>query len=540
MSYFTPPPSGNWNGSMPFGQNHGANGQVHHHHNPQFSQHQQPQQAMPNPMLMMMTMYQQMQNVAPPASRSQLPTPATEAQKPFVPMDEHKLAQVLFQQTTSGVTYKAAIETMHGFDGYAAYAWKDFYLEHKQKVDRIVDDYKAHAIRPSVRLEERPNDVKRELSASVSLSAKEEQQQQRKKSKEGSNPPKASKEKDKGKVKSRAREEVSISSASRRKTFNSLSVTPADNLLALVPPGVAIDAHTGLPAAPSKRPTAPTSVISKGFRGRGNAYTEEDTAFFYQLAAWELANNPNATKGSICELLSELAPHHSALSWRTFWGRHEDVADKMLMLSELSDVDREERIRAWKNDGTTAAASTASGRATKKVSYAESSSESEVEEIAESDSHENDSSDDDAEDDEDEDAIGSTDDEENALGTSGTLFTAAEMRVLAKHIASVPGWFKGQKDWSGFVDKYSQRTAASWREYYRRRQKEVDEAARKYMKRAKRAAESNSVHQQRGRPSWASTGSGRPPSSEERSHKRKHPNEQSENGQKRARSDDTE
>lgn len=99
---------------MPFGQSHGANGQVHNHHNPQFSQHQQPQQNMPNPMLMMMTMYQQMQNVGPPAPRSQLPTPVTETQKPFVPMDEHKLAQVLFQQTASGVSYKAAIETMHG------------------------------------------------------------------------------------------------------------------------------------------------------------------------------------------------------------------------------------------------------------------------------------------------------------------------------------------------------------------------------------------------------------------------------------------
>lgn len=132
-----------------------------------------------------------------------------------------------------------------------------------------------------------------------------EPQQQRKKSKESSNPPKPSKDKYKGKARNRAKEEVSIST-SRRKTFNSLSVTPADNLLALVPSGVAIDAHTGLPAAPSQRPAAPTSVVAKGFKGRGNAYTEEDTAFFYQLVAWELANDPDATKGSICEVLSEL------------------------------------------------------------------------------------------------------------------------------------------------------------------------------------------------------------------------------------------
>lgn len=254
----------------------------------------------------------------------------------------------------------------------------------------------------------------------------------------------------------------------------------------------------------------------------------------------------------------------------------------MLMLSELSDADREERIQAWKNDGTVTVTSTASGRATKKVSYAESSSESEVEEKTESDFLENDSTDDDAEDDEDEDAIGSTDDEEEALGSSGKLFTPAEMRVLAKHIASVPGWFKGQRDWSGFVDKVigsrdnfaeavntntllvhsthssimagilSKKTERSVCISYHfvrlyvtvscltKFRTVVDEAARKYMKRAKRAANSNSVHQQRGRPSWASTGSGRPPSSEEGPHKRKFVNEHSENGLKRARSDDTE
>lgn len=112
MSYYTPPPSGNWNGTMPFAQSHGANGQAHHH-NSQFPQHQQSQQNMPNPMLMMMTMMSQMQNV-PPAPRPQHQTPVTETQKPFVPMDAHKLAQVLFQQTASGVSYKSAIETMHG------------------------------------------------------------------------------------------------------------------------------------------------------------------------------------------------------------------------------------------------------------------------------------------------------------------------------------------------------------------------------------------------------------------------------------------
>ncbi len=128
----------------------------------------------------------------------------------------------------------------------------------------------------------------------------------------------------------------------------------------------------------------------------------------------------------------------------------------MIMLSELSDADREERIRSWKSDGTVS--STTGGRPTKKVSYAESSSEEEEEEKSESEFLADDLSDEDAEDDEDEDAIGSTDDDE-VLGQPGSQFTQAEMRILAKHIASVPGWFKGSRDWTGFVDKV---VGSSW------------------------------------------------------------------------------
>ena len=96
-------------------------------------------------------------------------------------------------------------------------------------------------------------------------------------------------------------------STSSRRTMNSLSVTPSSILLQNVPSAVPIDPYTDLPSTPSERPTPPVVEQVKGQKGRGNAYTEEDTVFFFKLVAWELANNDNATKGSICELLNELA-----------------------------------------------------------------------------------------------------------------------------------------------------------------------------------------------------------------------------------------
>ena len=123
----------------------------------------------------------------------------------------------------------------------------------------------------------------------------------------------------------------------------------------------------------------------------------------------------------------------------------------MLLLSEISDGEREGVIRSWKTGGPVQSGSVSTNdRARKKVSYTEDS-ESDSEPLTEA-STDNDSDDGDDDEDEDEDAVGSTDDDQE-LGEAGTPFGPAEIRAIAKHIAATPGWFKGQKDWSDFTEK---------------------------------------------------------------------------------------
>ncbi|KAH8120205.1 hypothetical protein DFH11DRAFT_1499951 [Phellopilus nigrolimitatus] len=291
-------------------------------------------------------------------------------------------------------------------------------------------------------------------------------------------------------------------SASRRRTLNSLSSTPSLGLLASVPPSVPIDSHTGLPASPSRSPSPPVAAP-------GQKYTDDDAVFFFKRIAYDLSRNPEHNKASLCDMLAKKAPHHSALSWKTYWIRHEDVADKMLLLTQLDDQDREEVIRSWKTGISVTANGTGnqSRKQAKKVNYQENSesgsgsdSESDGSESAYSEEVSND------EDEDGDDAVGSTDDDEE-LGVAGSPFTTAECRVLAKHIAIVPDWFRGYKEWDDFTSTYTQRTPASWKEFYRRRSKDVDALAKKYIKRAKKQ---QTVAAQRGRPSWARRGSSKP------------------------------
>ena len=104
--FFTPPPTANWSGPPHLaGPNHPAVPPGN------YTQQQQQQQ-----MIMMMSMMQQMHAPPPPppplGSKPQAAT--SDPSRPSIPMDEQKIAQVLFQQTAKGLTYKSAIESMHG------------------------------------------------------------------------------------------------------------------------------------------------------------------------------------------------------------------------------------------------------------------------------------------------------------------------------------------------------------------------------------------------------------------------------------------
>ena len=83
-----------------------------------------------------------------------------------------------------------------------------------------------------------------------------------------------------------------------RRTMNSLSSAPSNDLLSDVPPAVPIDAYTGLPAAPSRSPSPPPPGIN-------SRYTEADTIFFYKRVAYDLKKNPELTKNACCDILGQ-------------------------------------------------------------------------------------------------------------------------------------------------------------------------------------------------------------------------------------------
>ncbi|KAI5123548.1 hypothetical protein M0805_003368 [Coniferiporia weirii] len=502
MSYFTPPPTAGapWPRTAQFPQPQpGMTMQPPALSQPALSPSNLQQQ---NPMFAMMAMMQQMHSLPQTFSQQhaqQAAAPVSEPQKMPMPQasDNSLIAQILYEQTKRGLTYKAALESLHGHNGIAAYAWKDHFLENKQVVDDLVNKIRAHASSVS-RVKHEPhtssstvqdarNRDSREVNKIRSHSKERATGKEKPKEVTPTLPTKAKREngadREKPKVKAKEFESEGLS----RRTLNSLSSTPAQSLLVLVPPGVPIDHHTGLPAAPPRSPSPPVA-------NPGQKYTDQDEIFFFKRIAYDLARDPDLSKASLCDILAEKAPHHSSLSWRTYWTRKDDVADKMLFLTQLDDEDREKAIQSWKTGTSVTADNASRPRKARRVTYKESSDSESSGSRSES-THSQGKKD---SDDNDEDAVGSTDDDEE-LGEAGTPFTIAETRVLAKHIATVPDWYKGHREWDTFCSTYTQRTPASWKEFYRRKTKDIDVLAKRYIRRTKKE---RSVSVQRGRPSW--------------------------------------
>ena len=88
-------------------------------------------------------------------------------------------------------------------------------------------------------------------------------------------------------------------SNSRRSTINSLTA-PAPVFGNRLP---APNAEIKIPDPPSRSPSPPTNIIPH--RGRGNKYTQEDRDFFIKFVGWRLKQDPTLSRQDICDLLSQ-------------------------------------------------------------------------------------------------------------------------------------------------------------------------------------------------------------------------------------------
>ncbi|KDR85349.1 hypothetical protein GALMADRAFT_53006 [Galerina marginata CBS 339.88] len=407
--------------------------------------------------------------------------------------DEPILLTKLLSAARRKESYKDALNSLHGKNGHSASLWKDYYLDHRERLDGWITmclqkeqegDRSSTGARgfqrsassdvdrvksiPTIK-KPSPASFKREPSphasySRVSISAPSIKRPQRKS--DQSTPPLG---KDQG----------------RRNTINSLTA-PSPVYGGRLP---APNAEIKIPDPPSRSPSPPTNVIPH--RGRGNKYTKEDRDFFIKFVGWRLKQDPALSRLDICNLLADKAPHHTAQSWASHWSNNHDIPDKILAAA---------RGDEYISDG------------------ASSSEEAEEEEKAPtrrrpkykdpSTTEESDNSESDVE--KGEPAYDDDDDKplrhyaEKDMGDSGSPFTDADLYVTAKYIAASQNWedTTSKDRWEPHHQKHPQRSAKSWAEYYRRNEHSLMKLANKIKKEGTNPSYSSgsSIHTQCARP----------------------------------------
>ncbi|KAL0951400.1 hypothetical protein HGRIS_008096 [Hohenbuehelia grisea] len=365
--------------------------------------------------------------------------------------DQRLLVEVLYQSTRNGTTYRQALESLHGRNHHASSLWKDYYLDHKSEIDRLVAAKASPQVigikGPPIQRDERES-YKREESQSASASLASKQRSQ----------PIPAPVPKRAKPAAPAHPADVIKTNGRRQTINSLT-TPNPVYDEKNPPPAN---EIVIPTPPSRSPTPPTIVIPGP---RGNKYTPEDRDYFIKFIGWRLKCDPSLTKQDLCELLAEKVPHHTAGSWNSHWGARHELADRILSAADQDSADGEGEDDD-EDDAPVRPAAKRSPR--KRPNYVESSE------------GENSSSSTDA------DASGSEEEEDEyrktksrparggggggGKGTSGVPFTDEDFENMAAHVATMlPEWdsLSRSERWKSFTRKYPKRSEAAWAEHYR-------------------------------------------------------------------------
>ncbi|KIY45760.1 hypothetical protein FISHEDRAFT_48743 [Fistulina hepatica ATCC 64428] len=412
---------------------------------------------------------------------------------PVQPEDEPLIIKALMHARSHGQTYKDALNMLHGRHGHSAALYKDYYLDNKDRLDQWIASAmsKQQAGVPDIKQK-----VKKQVVESPVPSNSKTGQSSR--PPPSTKPPAAHKPSPtpsgsaarKQASKSRQNSDAPSATPSRRTgraTVNSMTAHNAVFDERLPPP----HADLQIPDPPSRSPTPPTLVISKG---RGNQFTPQDREFFLRFISWHLKENPNLTRGDLCDALAEKAPHHSSQSWGSYWSNHHDLPDKILSAArgsamaeeedgdadgdDDSDTSEEVMPKATTRRGRRSAAvpttrAEAKAKATpsmarrRRVISADDSSDSEDEQVNQMF-----------------DAHGRPNFEVSEMGGSGSAFTAADFAFTAAHIATFSDFKSAPfiEKWTPYGEKYKQRSAKSWAEFYRRNEKALDRAARKIRK----------------------------------------------------------
>ncbi|KAG7099017.1 hypothetical protein E1B28_000900 [Marasmius oreades] len=384
---------------------------------------------------------------------------------PVVTADETLLLETLIRHQAQGDNYKDALNSLHGKNGHSASLWKDYYLEHKDRIDQIIlkrsnpkekekqqDDLKD--LKSVVKSVKKPV-IKLEPSPDPSSATWKHGRSSHKPRRQSSPPPR------KPLASSSRTPSESVTKGGRRRTINSLTVD-APSYSREMPPS---NAEIQIPEPPSRSPTPPTKVVP---HSRGNKFTEEDSGFFIKYMSWKLKNDSDLSRNDLCELLAEKAPHHSSQSWYSYWSNHHDLPDKILAAAH-----GEEEGGSGEGSGD-ASSEEECDTVRRRPKYKEPSSDEDEESQA-------------TEEDEESDVDGDSQIpsfDENAMGQPGTSFTKADLAIVARYVSTFDDWSAATNatKWGAFAGKYAQRTAKAWAEYFRRNERAITKLSKRIRK----------------------------------------------------------
>ncbi|KAK1228653.1 hypothetical protein PQX77_008247 [Marasmius sp. AFHP31] len=384
---------------------------------------------------------------------------------PVVGADEKLLIETLIQSRAQGENFKDGLNGLHGKNGHSASLWKDYYLEHKERLDNEILNSSKQKTEAKHRVdiqEPKPMKpvkkpvIKAESSPGPSLSTKKR-----------GRPPKQNRRQSSPlapKTSLNRASSDSLPKSGRRSTINSLTVDAPTYSKDMPPP----NSEIRIPEPPSRSPTPPTKIVPKG---RGNQFTPEDKEYFIKFVSWRLKCDPDLNRQDLCELLAEKAPHHPAPSWTSYWSNNHDLPDKILSAAHGEAWDEEDEGEEDESEPEKEQVASRQRPRYKDLT----SDEEDDEDDAESDEEEE-------TDDEDDMEIPSFD--ESAMGPSGTAFTEADLAITARYVSTFDDWSSTTftSKWTPFAEKYKQRTAKSWGEYFRRNEKTIMKLAKRIRK----------------------------------------------------------
>lgn len=337
--------------------------------------------------------------------------------------DEEVLVHALKEADGKGLSYKQALEGLHGINGHLAHQWKDYYLEHARRINNsLAEKPQMWAKKPSLdKISSHQHDRR------VSFSQQD-----------NSRAGYSSSRRDSASSKHRLDEsDHGHNSDSKRSRRDS-------------PHGNGKGKQT-LYDIPSREPTPPQHPVQYGSREKYTKYTDEDREYLIKYANFRLAEDPNLKKTDISHELARKAPHHSRMSWQSHWSARRPELDRYIIYyKDLLDPNAP--------SGDEDVAEDSDGNSQEEDEYEQSDEES--------------------------DAEGDLQCMSNAGEAINDADRRVMSRYIAS-VGSEWDMLSSRDKWKPFEVQYPQRNYKAWTEVYRNHAKRIDPIVRKYRNQAR-------------------------------------------------------